>query len=46
MKLGVSVNSVSDWQTGSTGPRAKSVEKLLVIGKWTLRGRQWKAPAS
>jgi DNA-binding transcriptional regulator YiaG len=31
--LGVSPNSVSNWETGSTSPRAKSMEKLLAMRK-------------
>jgi len=30
-KLGVSANSVSNWETGSTTPRGKSIEKLLAM---------------
>ena len=30
-KLGVSANSVGNWETGATTPRRKSVEKLLAI---------------
>jgi DNA-binding transcriptional regulator YiaG len=32
-KLGVSVNSVSNWETGSTSPRAASLKKLLAMRK-------------
>jgi DNA-binding transcriptional regulator YiaG len=32
-KLGVSANSVSNWETGSTSPRSESVRKLLAMGK-------------
>ncbi|KPK65467.1 MAG: hypothetical protein AMK73_02880, partial [Planctomycetes bacterium SM23_32] len=30
-KLGVSVNSISNWETGSSYPRASSVEKLRAM---------------
>jgi DNA-binding transcriptional regulator YiaG len=32
-KLGVSVNSISNWETGSTSPRQESVRKLLGMRK-------------
>jgi DNA-binding transcriptional regulator YiaG len=32
-ELGISVNSVSNWETGSTSPRANNLEKLLAMTK-------------
>jgi DNA-binding transcriptional regulator YiaG len=32
-KLGVSLNSISNWERGSTSPRAASLKKLLAMRK-------------